>query len=71
MIHELVGIRDNTAVLTSAKVPEQYRCGRCTAQLHPMQLTCCREANFMPKVARYSISMVCFVVFSVLYSVRV
>ncbi|WIA34599.1 hypothetical protein OEZ86_012919 [Tetradesmus obliquus] len=25
MIHELVGIRDNTAVLTSAKVPEQYR----------------------------------------------
>jgi hypothetical protein len=29
MIHELVGIRDNTAVLTSAKVPEQYRWEGC------------------------------------------
>lgn len=25
MIHELVGIKDNTAVLTSPKVAEQYR----------------------------------------------
>lgn len=27
MIHELVGIKDNTAVLNSPKVAEQYRCG--------------------------------------------
>jgi hypothetical protein len=25
MIHELVGIKDNTAILTSPKVAEQYR----------------------------------------------
>ncbi len=34
MIHELIGIKDNTLRLTSAKVPEQYRWGYaevCTA----------------------------------------
>lgn len=45
MIHELVGIRDNTAKLTSSKVPEQYRwaanskaaAGGCT----DASLNCC------------------------------
>lgn len=35
MIHELVGIRDNTAVLTSAKVPEQYRWASLVAARKP------------------------------------